>query len=666
MKPVIFALFLGFTPLALCAQQVPLIEREIFFDNPEIVGGQISPDARWMTFRKVYKGVMNIWIKALNDPFEKARPITADTLRPIVNYFWTWDSKSVLYLQDKGGNENYHVYAVNPFAANGPDGVPPARNLTPYENTRANIIRLSRKNPNKLWVGLNDRDPSWHDLYELNVTTGARKLICQNTDRLTGFIFDWDENLRFVLRNSSDGSTEFLRVDVKGLTKIYEVSSLESAYIVSFTKDNKLPYMVTNKGRNFTELVLFDPSTGKETLVDKDPLGRVDFGSAYFDDLSRKLIYTKYEDARERIYFRNKAWEEEYNFLRSQFPGKEFSYTSMDKKQRFALVNVYSDTDPGAVYLFDRKKRKLTFQYRPRPKLDPELLSPMVPIAYKSSDGLEIPAYLTLPKGQEPKNLPLLVIPHGGPWARDRWGYNANAQFWSNRGYAVLQMNFRGSTGYGQQFLNAGNRQWGDLMQDDITWGVKYLVAQGIVDSNRVGILGGSYGGYATLAGVTFTPDLYRAAVAIVAPSNLNTLLASVPPYWEAARRSFHLRIGDPTTPEGRAQLERQSPLNHVEKIKTPLMIVHGANDPRVKKSEADQIVAAMRKKGISVEYLCAPDEGHGFLHPVNNMAYLAAAEKFLATHLGGRYQDSMSSDVAQCLRKITVDVRTVLKDAAE
>ena len=254
----------------------------------------------------------------------------------------------------------------------------------------------------------------------------------------------------------------------------------------------------------------------------------------------------------------------------------------------------------------------------------------MKPIRYKSSDGLEIPAYLTLPKGPAPKNLPLLVIPHGGPWARDTFGYNPLAQFFANRGYAVLQPNFRGSTGYGKKFLNAGNNEWGGKMQDDITWGVKHLVAQGIADPKRVAILGGSYGGYATLAGVAFTPDLYAAAVSIVGPSNLLTLLESIPPYWEAGRKMFHMRMGDPTTPEGKKQLERQSPLNSAAKIKTPLLVVQGANDPRVKKAESDQIVIALRDRKFPVEYIVAPDEGHGFARPVNNMAMYAAIEKFL------------------------------------
>jgi dipeptidyl aminopeptidase/acylaminoacyl peptidase len=281
-------------------------------------------------------------------------------------------------------------------------------------------------------------------------------------------------------------------------------------------------------------------------------------------------------------------------------------------------------------------------------------------VRYKSSDGLEIPAYLTLPNGVAAKNLPVIILPHGGPWARDSYGFNAMAQFLANRGYAVLSPNFRASTGYGKQFLNAGNGEWGRKMQDDLTWGVKYLVAQGIADPKRVGIMGGSYGGYATLAGVAFTPDLYNAAVAIVAPSNLTTLLNAIPPYWEAGRKQMYARMADPGTPEGRAALDRMSPLGSADKIKTPLMIVQGANDPRVNKAEADQIVVALRDRNYPVQYICAPDEGHGFARPVNNMAMFAASEKFLASQLHGRYPESMSPAVAQRLQEITVDPKTV------
>src|SRR5437773_1380244 len=331
---------------------------------------------------------------------------------------------------------------------------------------------------------------------------------------------------------------------------------------------------------------------------------------------------------------------------------------SSTKDERLLLIGIGGDTEPGERYLFDRQTKKLTFQYKNRENMNRDYLAPMKAIRYKSSDGLEIPAYLTLPKGVAPKNLPVVSFPHGGPWARDSWGYDAFAQFWANRGYAVLQPNFRGSTGYGKKFLDAGNRQWGDKMQDDITWGVKYLIAQGIADPKHVGIMGGSYGGYATLAGVTFTPDLYAAAVSIVGPSNLITLLNSIPPYWESIRKLFYLRMGDPTTEEGKAQLVRQSPLTYADKIKTPLLVAQGANDPRVNKAESEQIVTALRKRNFPVEYILAPDEGHGFARPVNNMAMLAAAEKFLATYLGGRYQESMTAEVQKRLNEITVDVK--------
>ena len=328
--------------------------------------------------------------------------------------------------------------------------------------------------------------------------------------------------------------------------------------------------------------------------------------------------------------------------------------------ERYWLANVWSDTNPGVVYLYDMVNEELTFQYNPRPNLPTEHLSPMKSIRYTSSDGLEIQAYLTLPKGANNKKLPLVVNPHGGPWSRDYWGYDSYAQFLANRGYAVLQPNFRASTGFGKAFLNAGNKQWGDLMQDDITWGVKYLVDEGIVDAERVAIFGISYGGYATLAGLAFTPELYTCGVSFVGPSNLVTLLNSIPPYWEAGRKTFHERMGDPTTEEGLEQIKRQSPLFSADKITSPLMVIQGYNDPRVKNAESDQIVVALRDRNFPVEYLNAPDEGHGFARPVNRMAAIVAMEKFLAKHLKGRYQESVTDEVAKRLEEITVDVSTV------
>ena len=648
--------------ISISAQQPALVDRELFFGNPEISGSQLSPDGKFVSFIKPLNGVRNVFVKGISEPFAAAKPITNETKRPIPSYFWSQDGKYVLFVKDNDGDENFNVYAVNPLDATAAK-VPAARNITEGKNVRAFIQAVPKSEPDAIYVGLNDRDPAWHDLYKISISTGQKTLIQKNTDRLQGFVFDNNDKIRLATRSAENGDTEVLRVEADGkFTKIYDCNWRESCSPVRFYKDNKRVYLETNKGdRDLTQLVLLDPATLKEELVEQDPLKRVDFGGANFSDITNELILTSYEDDKTRLYFKDKAFEKEYNDIKKKLGGtREINFQSNTKDEQKWIVVSSSDTDPGTVWLYDRKTKNLSTLYVIREKIPREAMSEMKAIRYKSSDGLEIPAYLTLPKGMEAKNLPLLVFPHGGPWARDSWGFNNFAQFFANRGYAVLEPNFRGSTGFGKKFLNAGNKQWGDLMQDDITWGVKYLTAQGIVDSKRVGIMGGSYGGYATLAGVTFTPDVYAAAVAYVAPSNLNTLLASIPPYWAAGLKQFHERMGDPTTPEGKAQLDRQSPLNHVDKIKTPLMVVQGANDPRVKKTEADQIVVALRERNYPVEYLLAPDEGHGFQRPVNNMAMLMSVEKFLAKHLGGRFQEGGTPEVTQRLKDITVDVKTV------
>ncbi len=645
--------------------QPPLLDRELFFGNPEIAGAQISPDGKFVAFLKPYKDTRNIWVKGVNEPFSAARLVTSETKRPIPAYFWSRDGKYILFVKDNDGDEDYNIYAVNP-AEPPPAGeaAPKARNLTDLKKVRAMIYAVPRSDPDLIYVGINDRDQAWHDLYKIKISTGERALIRKNTDRFTGWVFDLKDQLRLAVRSADNGDTETLRVDGDSFKKVYSCNVFETCDPVRFHKDGKRVYMITNKGRDIdlTRLVLFDPETGKEELVESDPMNRVDFGGPIFSDVTDELIGTVYEDERTRVYWRDKAFEADYESLKKRLPNRDINFGSSTKDETLWLVSASSDVEPGETYLFDRKTKKLTLQYRIREKLPRESLAEMKPIRYKSSDGLEIPAFLTLPKGVEAKNLPLVVVPHGGPWYRDSWGYNTFAQFLANRGYAVLQPNFRGSTGYGKKFLDAGNKEWGDKMQDDITWGVKHLVAQGVADPKRVGIMGGSYGGYATLAGVAFTPDLYAAAVSIVGPSNLITLLESIPPYWEAGRKLFTERMGDPSTPEGKARLERQSPLNSADRIKTPLLVVQGANDPRVKKAESDQIVVALRERSFPVEYIVAPDEGHGFARPVNNMAMIAAGEKFLAKHLGGRYQEGATPEVAARLKEITVDVKTVEK----
>ena len=645
------------------AQSPPVIDRELFFGDPEVAGAQISPDGAYIAFMKPFKGTRNIWVKKTGDSFDKAKPITADTKRPISTYFWSRDGKYLLFVQDKGGDENYNVYAVNPSDAPAAgQEVPAARNLTDVKGIRAFIYAVPRSEPDAIYVGLNDRDAAWHDLYKVKISTGERTLMRKNTERITAYFFDLKDQLKLATRSAENGDTEVLRVDADKFTKVYTCNVFETCGPVRYHKDGERVYFQTNKGSgvDLVSLELWNPTTGKEDPVETDPMKRVDFGNAIFSEVSDDLIATTYDDERERIYWKDKGFEADYKNLQKQLPGKEIGFTSSTKDEKLWIIGSNSDTDPGATYLYDRGTKKLTLQYQIREKLNRSYLAPMKPVKYPSSDGLEIPAYLTLPKGVEAKNLPAVIVPHGGPWYRDSWGYNAFAQFLANRGYAVLQPNFRGSTGYGKKFIDGGNKQWGDKMQDDVTWGAKYLIAQGIADPKKIGIMGGSYGGYATLAGVAFTPDVYAAGVSIVGPSNLITLLESIPPYWEQIRKLFYERMGDPNTPEGKAQLLRQSPLTAAAKIKTPLLVIQGANDPRVNKRESDQIVIALRDRGFPVEYLVAPDEGHGFARPVNNMAMFASAEKFLAKYLGGRYQESMTPEVSQRLNEINVDVKTV------
>ena len=655
--------FAGFAaPLALHAEQPPIIDRQLFFGEIQIAGAQISPDGQYISFLKPYKGTRNIWVKKASEPFSAARPLSAEATRPIRSYFWSRDSKYVLYAQDAAGDENFNIYAIDPAAAADPaTGVPATRALTNLKGVRTMIFAVPKSKPDVLFIGLNDRDPRWHDLYELHISTGKKTLVRKNTEQIANWDFDNDGNLRLAERTNQAGDTEILRVDPDGFKQIYSCSVLEDCGVSGFDASNKQVYLVTNKGSlDLTELETLDPATGATSKVESDPENRVDLNNVEISDVDYRILFTQYEDDRFRLYFRDKAFEKEYHWLQSKLPGKEINFGSRSKDENIWIVNASSDTEPGETYLWNRKAQTLELQYRIREELPRASLSERKPYHFKSSDGLEIPAYLTLPKGLPTKNLPLIVLPHGGPWGRDSFGYDTFAQFLSNRGYAVLQPNFRASTGYGKKFLNAGNGEWGRKMQDDLTWGVKALVADGTADPKRVGIFGGSYGGYATLAGVAFTPDVYAAAVAYVAPSNLITLLDAIPPYWEAGRKQMYTRMADPTTPDGKALLVAESPLTQAKAIVTPLMVVQGKNDPRVNVRESNQIVAAVRDNGKPVEYLVAPDEGHGFARPINNLALVTAMETFFAEHLGGRYQKEVPPDVEAKLKEITVDPKTV------
>jgi dipeptidyl aminopeptidase/acylaminoacyl peptidase len=644
------------------AAQPPLIDRNLFYGEVAIAGAQISPDGRYLSFLKPYKGTRNIWVKAADEPFSAARPVSAEATRPIRSYFWSHDSKYILYVQDSGGDENFNVYAIDPKLPSDPSsGVPPTRALTNLKGVRTIIYAVPKTKPDVLYIGLNDRDPKWHDLYELSIATGEKKLLRKNTAEIAAWQFDDAGSLRLAERTTKSGDTEILRVDADAFTPLYSCSVLESCGVLDFDGSGNKVYLLTNKGDlNLIELQMMDVATGATAKVERDPANRTDINGVEISRIDHRLLFTEYEDDIYRRYIKDRSFGKDYAWLQAKLPGLETTFGARSNDENIWIVSAHSDTEPGVVYVWNRKAQTLTKQYRVRDEIPRDALARRKPYHYKSSDGLDIPAYLTLPVGLPAKNLPLVVFPHGGPWARDSYGYDTNGQFLANRGYAVLQPNFRASTGYGKKFLNAGNGEWGRKMQDDLTWGVKSLVAAGIVDPKRVGIAGGSYGGYATLAGVAFTPTVYAAAVAYVAPSNLITLLDAIPPYWEAGRKQMYTRMADPTTDQGKALLIAESPLSQAKAIVTPLLVVQGKNDPRVNVRESDQIVAAVRDNGRPVQYLVAPDEGHGFARPINTLAYITAMEGFFAQYLGGRVQEDVPADVSAKLKDITVDPKTV------
>lgn len=642
----------------------PIIDREILFGNPEISGAQISPDGQFISFIKPLAGVRNIWVKPIDGAFENAVPVTDDTNRPVNSYFWSRDSKFILYVQDKGGDENFHLYSLDPregFSGS----IPKATDLSDYGDIRAMIYSLPKKRPDYIYVGINDRDKAWHDCYEIEIKSGARKLIYKNEEQLSSFSFDLEAELRLASRSTSDGGSEILKKEGDKFIPILYANLEESLSPIKFHKDGRI-YFISNVGApDLSGLYLYDLATEEMTLVESDPEQQVDLANVSFSKITEELIATIYVGDKKRIYWKDAKHESAYKDLKKEFPEAEISVTSMTKDETKFIFYVNSDTDPGKAYLFYRDTQLIEYLYTPRPDLPSTHLVPMQPVRYKSKDGLEIPAYLTVPKDKPSDGqVPAVIFVHGGPWARDYWGYNSYAQFYANRGYAVLQVNFRGSTGYGKKFLNAAINEWGEKMQDDLTAGADFLIREGIADPKKIAIAGGSYGGYATLAGLTFTPEVYAAGVSIVGPSNLFTLLETIPPYWESARVMFHKRMGDPNTEEGKAQLRRQSPFFHASKIQAPLMVAQGDNDPRVKTSESDQIVIAMRDLGLPVKYLNFPDEGHGFANPDNNMSFIAAMEAFLAEHLGGRCQEEIPDRLQSILDKVTVDITALTMPA--
>jgi dipeptidyl aminopeptidase/acylaminoacyl peptidase len=622
--------------LAADINNVPLIERTKLFGNPVKANGRISPDGKWLSWTAPRDGVLNIWVAPVDNP-DAAKPLTNDRERPVRQYFWSPDSTQVLYIQDKGGDENFLLYGVD--VASGKQVA-----LTPFQKTRAEIVGISNKHKDHILVGLNNRDAKWHDVYSLNLATGKLTLVKRN-DGYAGFIADDDLKLRIAIKSRDDGGSDYFRIANGSIeAKPFGSVGLEDSLTTQpagFTADGKTLYWIDSRGRNTAALVAQDVATGGTTVIAESP--KADISNILLNPTTLRAEAYQAEYLKPEWSALDPTTGAALDWLKAKLNASPIVQARTDADDKW-IVSADPVVEPSSVYLFDRKAVTLTKLYTGRPELVGAPLVPMWPVEIKSRDGLTLPSYLTLPAnsdsnrdGKADAPVPMVLFVHGGPWSRDEYGYNSYAQWLANRGYAVLQVNYRASTGFGKDFITAGNLQWGRKMHDDLVDSVDWAVANGVTTPDKVAIMGGSYGGYATLAALTITPDKFVCGVDIVGPSNLFTLLQTIPPYWESGKQQFYQRMGNPTTEEGRAVLKAASPLTYVDRIEKPLLIGQGANDPRVNKRESDQIVEAMKAKKIPVTYVLFPDEGHGFARPANNIAFNAVAENFLQPCLGGR-----------------------------
>ncbi len=596
-----------------------LIPRKILFGNPDRGSPEVAPDGRRLAHLAPVDDVLNVWVGDLDG--NGARPVTNDTDRGIRSYSWAADGRHLVYLQDSGGDENWHLHIVDPES--GAD-----RDATPFDGVQARVLGISRRRPGHILVGLNKDRPELHDAYLLELATGKLELVAENP----GY-YDWlvDNELRprGGMRMRDDGSGMF---ELDGATLLeLDADDAMSSQALGFTADDGALYVITPAASNAAGLVKIAPGSSPQTLAD-DPT--YDVASAELNPVTRTVEIVSFLRARLEHQVLDPALAGDVDAITALHPGDAF-LISRDHADGTWTVGFTADDGPVAYYAFDRGEQAGRFLFTQHDDLARYELSPMEPFAFTARDGLEINGYLTFPPGGVRQRLPAVLYVHGGPWARDTWGYDPTAQWLANRGYLCVQVNYRGSTGYGKAFLNAGDREWGRRMHEDLIDAVEHIVSAGFADRGRVGIYGGSYGGYAALVGATFTPDVFRCAVDVVGPSNLRTLLETIPPYWKQLASQFHRRVGHPETDVD--LLWERSPLSRVADIRIPLLIAQGANDPRVKMSESDQIVEALRERGIPHTYLVYEDEGHGFKKPENAMAFQAEAERFLAEHLGGR-----------------------------
>ena len=611
-------------------EKPPVIPVENFFKNPENFGWRISPDGEYISYLSPYKGHTNVFVRKIADSV--AIPVTSDSVRNIFDY--QWKGNRILYLQDIGGDENFQLFSVG---LDGKDLKP----LTPFAKVRTSILNDLRYVPGKekeVMIQMNKRDPRFFDPYSINIETGEMKVLFQNDKNYDGWFTDHTGLIRIATKTDGVNTTYYHRAtEDDPFDSLLTTTYKDNFGIQLFTFDNKNLYVASNIGRDKTTILEYDLAARKEV---KEIYSNPDYD---VDGLSwspkRKVLESAdFTSWKREQKFLDKEAEAEYNKMKEKFAGYEVGlYGSNDAEDKF-VVWTGNDKLAAKYYFYDKKSGETKFLSDAFPWLKEENMASVKPVEYKSRDGLTIHGYLTLPKGIEAKNLPVVINPHGGPWARDSWGYNGETQFLANRGYAVLQMNFRGSTGYGKEFWLKGAKEWGKKMQDDITDGVQWLITEGIADPKRVAIYGGSYGGYATLAGVAFSPDLYCCAVDYVGVSNMFTFMKTIPPYWEPYKAMFYELVGDPV--KDSALLAEVSPAFHADKIKAPLFIAQGANDPRVNKAESDQMVEALKKRGIEVEYMVKDDEGHGFANEKNSIDFYKAMESFFARHLSASKEE--------------------------
>jgi dipeptidyl aminopeptidase/acylaminoacyl peptidase len=609
---------------------VPIIPRSVLFGNPERLDPKISPDAKRLAYIAPKDNVLNIYVRSTGA--QDDHPVTDDRKRGIRSYAWAHDNRHIIYIQDRDGDEDWHVYLVDIDSLE-------VRDVTPFRGVQARIVALSKNYPDYALIALNKRDPKLHDVYRLHLPGGELTLDTKNPGDVVDWIADAYLAVRGAVAPMPDGGSQLRireRPDEKWEPFITWGPEDSFSEPVGFDSEGETLFLLDSRDANAARLVEIDLVSGEMKILLSDPV--YDVGSVIVHPDTRRIQAAALYKARNEWIILDESVQDDFAALSRIHAGDPF-LINRDHADNIWLVGYTSDSGPVPYYIYNRTTGKAELLFTNRPELEKYPLSDMQPISFTSRDGLKIHGYLSLPVDVEPKNLPMILNVHGGPWARDTWGLNSEVQWLTNRGYACLRVNFRGSIGYGKNFVNAGNREWGGKMHDDLIDAVNWAIEEGIADPGRIGIYGASYGGYAALAGAAFTPDVFKAAVSVVGPSSLPTLIESIPPYWVPLRKVFDVRVGNIDDPGDRKFLESRSPLFHAEKIKIPMLIAQGANDPRVKQTESEQIVEALKKRGCDVQYLLFPDEGHGFARPENRMQFYEVCERFLSKHLGGRIE---------------------------